>query len=124
MQSRDDSYINTGSLDRWLEDDLIPYLLLQFGQHPRFKGQPILLVAMQGNNVQPRIDDLTDLIRDKINDALLKKSGKHPSELIDMVSSPGGTTVEGIKALEKAEVRSAINDAVMQAFRRARELSE
>ncbi len=75
MQSRDDSYINRGSLDRWLEDDLIPYLLLQFGQHPRFKGQPILLVDMQGNNVQPRIDDLTDLIRDKINDALLKKSG-------------------------------------------------
>ena len=33
------------SLDTWLEDTLIPYLLQQLSQHPRFKGQPILLVG-------------------------------------------------------------------------------
>ncbi len=63
------------SLDLWLEEDLIPYLLQQFGQHPRFKNEPILLVRMQGDMVQPRIDDLTNRIRGKIIDALIKSPG-------------------------------------------------
>ena len=70
-----DSDIGESSLNIWLEKSLIPYLLEQFAQHPRFKGQPLLLVRMQGDNVLPRIDNLTEQIRDKINDALLKKSG-------------------------------------------------
>ena len=63
------------SLDNWLEDSLIPYLLQQFGEHPRFKGQPILLVSMQGDNVQSHIDELTDHIREKIIDSLVRKPG-------------------------------------------------
>ena len=63
------------SLDFWLEKTLIPYLLQQFDQHPRFRGQPVLLVRMQGENVTPHIDDLTAQIRQKITDALLKRPG-------------------------------------------------
>ena len=63
------------SLNIWLDDTLIPYLVEQFGRHPRFKEQPVLLVRMQGDNVQPRIDDLTDQIRQKIMDALLNQPG-------------------------------------------------
>ncbi len=63
------------SLDHWLEDTLIPYLLQQFGQHPRFKGQPILLVSMHGDNVQSHIDELTDHIREKIVDSLVRARG-------------------------------------------------
>jgi len=55
--------------------------------------------------------------------ALVKKTKKHPSELKAMVSSPSGTTVEGLYVLEKAAVRSALIEAVMNAYRRARELS-
>ena len=62
-------------LDTWLEQTLIPYLLQQLGHHPRFKGQPVLLVHMKGDLVQARIDDLTHDIRDKIMDALLKEPG-------------------------------------------------
>jgi len=65
-------------LDIWLEDTLVPYLVQQFSQHPRFKGQPILLVRMQGENVPDRIDDLTKQIREKITDALLKENGPDP----------------------------------------------
>ena len=69
--------LDTGqsSLDLWLEKTLIPYLVQQFEQHPRFKGQPVLLVRMQGENVTPHIDDLTAQIRQKITDALLKRPG-------------------------------------------------
>jgi hypothetical protein len=70
-----DPWPDAPSLDSWLEDTLIPYLVQQLGRHPRFKGQPVLLVRMQGDNVQPRIDDLTDQIRQKIMDALLKQPG-------------------------------------------------
>ncbi len=70
-----DPYTGQPSLNFWLEDSLIPYLLQQFDQHPRFRGQPVLLVRIQGENVLPRIDDLTEQIRQKITDALLKKSG-------------------------------------------------
>ena len=63
------------SLDIWLDDTLIPYLLLQLGRHPRFRGQPVLLVRMQGDQIQPHIDDLTDQIRQKIMDALLNQPG-------------------------------------------------
>jgi hypothetical protein len=70
-----DPWSDAPSLDIWLDHTLIPYLVLQLGRHPRFKGQPVLLVRMQGDNVQPRIDDLTDQIRQKIMDALLKQPG-------------------------------------------------
>ena len=70
-----DLQIDELSLDKWLEDTLIPYLTQQFGQHPRFKGQPILLVPMHGDNVQPHIDELTDHIREKIVDSLVREPG-------------------------------------------------
>jgi hypothetical protein len=75
IQPGNDPYFSQDSLNRWLEADLIPYLVLQFRQHPRFKGQPILLVDMQGENIRARIDELTGQIRDKIKDALLKEPG-------------------------------------------------
>ena len=75
VQPTGDSRTTEPPLDTWLEDTLIPYLLQQFGQHPRFKGQHVLLVSMRAANVQPRIDDLTDQIREKIMDSLLKAPG-------------------------------------------------
>jgi len=70
-----DPWTSKQSLDFWLEQTLIPYLLQQLGHHPRFKGQPVLLVRMKGDLVQARIDDLTNHIREKIIDALLKEPG-------------------------------------------------
>jgi hypothetical protein len=67
--------LDVPSLDIWLDDTLIPYLVLQLGRHPRFKGQPVMLVRMEDDQIQPHIDDLTDQIRQKIMDALLKQPG-------------------------------------------------
>ncbi|MBI5286200.1 MAG: pyrroline-5-carboxylate reductase [Deltaproteobacteria bacterium] len=50
-------------------------------------------------------------------------SGKHLGELKDMVTSPGGTTIAGLKKLEDGGVRAAIMEAVEAATRRSRELS-
>ena len=47
--------------------------------------------------------------------AAVLASGKNPAALKDAVCSPGGTTIEGVAALEKGGFRSAVFDAVKAA---------
>ncbi|HEU4366707.1 MAG TPA: pyrroline-5-carboxylate reductase [Methylomirabilota bacterium] len=53
---------------------------------------------------------------------LLAETGMHPAALKDMVSSPGGTTIAGISALEEGGIRTALIRAVERATQRSREL--
>ncbi|MDR1839664.1 MAG: pyrroline-5-carboxylate reductase [Treponema sp.] len=54
--------------------------------------------------------------------AMVQETGKHPGELKDMVTSPGGTTIAGIAALENGMFRGTVMKAVEAAWRRAVEL--
>ena len=53
---------------------------------------------------------------------LLLKSGQHPGELKDMVSSPGGTTITGLHVLEQGGFKGLIMDAIIAATERSQEL--
>jgi pyrroline-5-carboxylate reductase len=53
---------------------------------------------------------------------LLAETGLHPGALKDMVSSPGGTTIAGISALEEGGIRTTFIRAVERATLRSREL--
>ena len=53
---------------------------------------------------------------------LLLETGMHPGSLKDMVSSPGGTTIAGIAALEEGGIRATFIRAVERATQRSREL--
>jgi pyrroline-5-carboxylate reductase len=53
---------------------------------------------------------------------LIAETGLHPGALKDMVSSPGGTTIAGIAALEEGGVRNAFIKTVERATQRSREL--
>lgn len=53
---------------------------------------------------------------------LMIETGKHPGELKDMVTSPAGTTIAGVKALEDGAFRATVMDAVIAATERSREL--
>ena len=53
---------------------------------------------------------------------LVKSSGKHPAELKDMVTSPGGTTIEALVSLENDGFRPAVINGVRAAFERSREM--
>ncbi len=52
------------------------------------------------------------------------KTGKHPGELKDMVTSPGGTTISGLHSLEAGGLRTTLMDAVEEATLRSAELGE
>lgn len=56
--------------------------------------------------------------------ALLIETQKHPGELKDMVTSPGGTTIAGIEALEAAGLRSAVIAGITAAAKRSKKLSQ
>jgi len=53
---------------------------------------------------------------------MVQNTGKHPGELKDMVTSPGGTTIAGIAALEEGSFRSTVMKAVEAAWKRSIEL--
>nr|QNO48368.1 pyrroline-5-carboxylate reductase [Methanosarcinales archaeon ANME-2c ERB4] len=54
--------------------------------------------------------------------AMVLETGEHPGVLKDMVTSPAGTTIRGIHALEVQGLRAGMMNAVIAATRRSREL--
>jgi pyrroline-5-carboxylate reductase len=56
--------------------------------------------------------------------AAVIKTGKLPHELREMVVSPGGTTIEGLKVLEEKKVSHALQGAVVAAAKKSRILSQ
>lgn len=53
---------------------------------------------------------------------LVLETGEHPARLKDMVTTPGGTTIAGIYALEQGKIRATLIEAVLAAAHRAEEL--
>ncbi len=53
---------------------------------------------------------------------MVLETKEHPGKLRDMVTSPGGTTIEGLHALEKGKLRATIINAVEAATARSKEL--
>ena len=56
--------------------------------------------------------------------AMLQETGMHPAQLKDAVCSPGGSTIEGVKALENGSLRGDVMNAVRAAFLRTQELGK
>ncbi|MCL2857956.1 MAG: pyrroline-5-carboxylate reductase [Oscillospiraceae bacterium] len=48
--------------------------------------------------------------------------GQHPAQLKDMVCSPGGSTIEGVRVLEEKGMRSAFFEAALRTIAKAKEL--
>ena len=55
---------------------------------------------------------------------MVLETGLHPGVLKDMVTSPGGTTIEGIHELEKGKLRGALISAVRAATEKSRRLGQ
>jgi pyrroline-5-carboxylate reductase len=55
---------------------------------------------------------------------MVLETGLHPGVLKDMVTSPGGTTIEGLHELEKGGLRAALISAVRAATEKSRKLGQ
>jgi len=55
---------------------------------------------------------------------MVLETKEHPGKLRDMVTSPGGTTIEGLHALEEGKLRATLMNAVEAATERSRELGK
>ncbi|CAL9782471.1 unnamed protein product [Musa acuminata subsp. burmannicoides] len=55
---------------------------------------------------------------------MVNKTGKHPGQLKDAVTSPAGTTIAGINELERGAFRGTLMSAVIAATKRCQELSQ
>ena len=55
---------------------------------------------------------------------LILESGKHPGQIKDAVCSPGGTTIEGVHALEKGKFRASSMNAVTAAYEKTLKLKK
>ncbi len=53
---------------------------------------------------------------------MLARTGEHPARMKDMVTSPGGTAITGVHALERGGFRAACIEAIVVATERSREL--
>jgi pyrroline-5-carboxylate reductase len=55
---------------------------------------------------------------------MVLETGQHPGALKDMVTSPGGTTIEGLHELEKGKLRGTVMSAVRAATEKSRKLGQ
>jgi pyrroline-5-carboxylate reductase len=55
---------------------------------------------------------------------MVLETGLHPGALKDMVTSPGGTTIEGIHELEKGMLRGTLMNAVRASAEKARKMGQ
>jgi pyrroline-5-carboxylate reductase len=55
---------------------------------------------------------------------MVLETGMHPGALKDMVTSPGGTTIEGVHELEKGKLRGTLINAVRAATEKSKKLGQ
>lgn len=53
---------------------------------------------------------------------LAQKTGRHPAELRNMVTSPGGTTAEALLQLERGGLRGLLSQAVIAAYEKSKNM--
>src|SRR5258708_5887103 len=107
-----------------LGEDLLDAVTGLSGSGPAYVA--VVIESLADGGVRMGLDRLTamTLATQTVLGAakLLLETGMHPGALKDMVSSPGGTSIAGIAALEEGGIQTTFIKAVERATQRSREL--
>lgn len=108
----------------WLSEEMVDVVGVVAGCTPAFAA--IFIEALSDAAVaegMPRTQATDIAARAVAGSAeLVVQTGKHPAVLKDMVTSPGGTTIEGVQVLEEGGLRSTVMHAVRAAVSKTRQL--
>jgi len=106
-----------GKLD-WMSENLIDAATAVSGCGPAFAC--LFIEAMADGAVKcgvPRKKALEYAVQTlRGTAALLEETGKHPAVVKDEVTSPAGSTIEGVQKLEDGGLRAAVMNAVVAAY--------
>jgi len=109
-----------------VEEDLIDAVTGLSGSGPAYGF--IIIDALAKAGAKEGLEESTALklaAQTMLGAARLCLAGdKTPDQLTDMVTSPGGTTIEGIKALKAGKISEILAAAVEAATRRSKELGK
>lgn len=107
-----------------LEEELMDAVTGLSGSGPAYVA--VVIESLADGGVKMGLDRVTAMLlatQTVLGAAkLLLETGLHPGSLKDMVSSPGGTSITGIAALEEGGIRTTFIKAVERATLRSREL--
>lgn len=120
-----DIFTAVGRVDVIDRDDLMDAVTAVSGSGPAYGYIIIESLAEGGVKVGLPRSLATTLAAQTILGAaaMVLETGQHPAQLKDMVTTPAGTTVDGIMALEEGGVRVALIKAVESATLKGKELS-
>jgi len=107
-----------------IDEDLMDAVTGLSGSGPAYMFLVIDALADAGVKVGLRRDQARRLVAQTLmgSSRLLLDSGSHPGELKDRVTSPGGTAITGLAALEEGGLRTTLIKGVEEASRRSAEL--
>lgn len=109
-----------------LQEDLIDAGTALSGCGPAFVYLFIEALAEAGIEVGVPAEIAVELAEGTVLGAakLAIESGRAPADLRQAVCSPGGSTIEGVKALESADLRAIVKDAVNKSYIKTKELGK
>jgi len=121
-----DSLFRTVGVTYWVQEELMDVWTALVGSGPAFVSELVdglvLGAVASGMSRELAYSAVLDMLEGTI--ANLRAHRGHPLELRDNVTTPAGTTIAGLKVMERRLVKSAMMETVEAASRRAARLGK
>jgi pyrroline-5-carboxylate reductase len=110
----------------WVEERLIDVFTALSGSGPAFVCEIINAFVMAGIacGLPKEVSYKTTLELFEGTIRTLKEKRMSPSDLEDLVITPGGTTIKGIIRMEEGKLKYTIVESIKEAYERAKEISK